>query len=103
MKSKLPTYELTFALEGLIDEFGDPVEPVERVVFERDYLSAGDMCDLLEKFDNLDDADVNQAKMFGVALELLPRMTNLTEEQAAKLHARDFMALVGILGPFLKF
>jgi hypothetical protein len=102
--TKLPVYELKFALEGRVDEFGDPLPNVTHVQFKRDYTSAGDMKEMLKVTGgDLSDIETNQTKIVTVALALLPRLTDLSAEDAEMLKASDFTELMGILGPFMEF
>jgi hypothetical protein len=100
---KLPVYELSLALEGRLDEFGDPLPNVTHVTFKRDYLTADDFVTILETVGDMADLGENQAKQFKLARVLLPRMTDLSDADAGLIKVSDFVALVAILGPFLEF
>jgi len=96
-------YELTMALEGLVDEFGDPVEPIRFVTFKLDYPSAKCMrVALAAAGGDLSKIDETETA-FTVSAALLPIITSLTAEQVDLLHARDFVALTSLIAPFLSF
>ena len=97
----LPVYELGFALEGMVDEFDDPIPPVTHVQFLRDYLTTDDLITVVETCGDVSKLATSTAMQFKVVKALLPRMTSLTPEQAGMMRAKDFQELVQVMAPFL--
>ena len=97
----LPVYELGFALEGMVDEFDDPIPPVTHVKFVRDYLTTDDLITVVEACGDVSKLATDVSVQFKVVKALLPRMTTLTIEQVGIMRAKDFQALVQVMAPFL--
>lgn len=97
----LPVYELGFALEGMMDEFDEPLPSVTHVKFLRDYLTTDDLITVVETCGDVSKLATSTAMQFKVVKALLPRMTSLTPEQAGMMRAKDFQELVQVMAPFL--
>lgn len=96
-------YELSYALEGLVDVHRDPLPPITHVTFQRDYLTADDMIVMVEVVGDMSDIETSTVKQAKLARALLPRMTDLSDEASGMIKASDFVNLVGIMAPFLVF
>ena len=101
--SKLPVYELKFALEGLVDVHRDPLPAITHVEFEREHLIATDIQAIMHIAGSSKALAEDEAVHIDCVVELLGTMTNLTPEHVKILHARDFMNLLELVSPFLQF
>ena len=101
-KNGLPVYELGFALEGMMDEFDEPLPSVTHVKFLRDYLTTDDLITVVETCGDVSKLATSTALQFKVVRALLPRMTDLPAELVGIIRAEDFKELVQVMAPFLK-
>lgn len=102
----LPCIELHVAVDGERCEKAGNLHDVElrqvtHVQFLRDSLTFDDLIVLIEAVGDFNDLEDNPVKALRAIRVLLPRMTNLTDSQAGALSAKDAMALVEVMTPFL--